>query len=186
MSSRPSPRPATAVRPVEEPRTIRDLLAYRIHRLPNALSRGAALRYRAEFGVSVMEWRILALLGAFQPLTMKRLAREAGIDKSQASRAVTGRVARGLVQCLPGENDGREVSPRLSPGGERLQRGLMRAAPERDAAFRAALGEAERAMFKAVLDRLESAGGGGTVAGRHAAGTAAGAGMTVPSCVGQG
>lgn len=156
MSSRPSPRPAAAARPMEEPRTIRDLLSYRIHRLANALSRGAALRYRAEFGVSLMEWRILALLGAFQPMTLKRLAREAGIDKSQASRAVAGLVARGLVQRLPGENDGREVSLRLSPEGERLQRGLMRAARERDAAFRAALGEAERAMFEAALDRLEA------------------------------
>ncbi|MCS6931907.1 MAG: MarR family winged helix-turn-helix transcriptional regulator [Acetobacteraceae bacterium] len=140
----------------DAPETIRDLLSYRIHRLANALSRGAALRYRREFGVSLMEWRILALLGAFAPMTLKRLAREAGLDKSQASRAVAGLVARGLVLRQPGEGDGREVALRLSPAGGRLQQGLMRAARERDAAFRAALGVAERAAFSAALDRLEA------------------------------
>jgi DNA-binding MarR family transcriptional regulator len=136
--------------------TIRDLLSYRIHRLANALSRGAALRYRREFDVSLMEWRILALLGAFAPMTLKRLARESGLDKSQASRAVAGLVARGLVLRLPGEGDARELALRLSAEGERLQQGLMQAARERDAALRAALGATERAVLDAALDRLEA------------------------------
>jgi len=136
--------------------TIRDLLSYRIHRLANALSRGAALRYRREFDVSLMEWRILALLGAFAPMTLKRLARESGLDKSQASRAVAGLVARGLVLRLPGQGDARELALRLSAEGERLQQGLMQAARERDAALRAALGATERAVLDAALDRLEA------------------------------
>jgi DNA-binding MarR family transcriptional regulator len=137
------------------PDTIRDLLSYRIHRLANALSRGAALRYRREFDVSLMEWRILALLGAFAPMTLKRLARESGLDKSQASRAVAGLVARGLVLRQPGEGDAREVALRLSPDGQRVQQGLMRAARERDAAFRAALTDADHAALDRALDRLE-------------------------------
>lgn len=152
MSAKTQPRPATD----DAPETIRDLLSYRIHRLANALSRGAALRYRREFGVSLMEWRILALLGAFAPMTLKRLSRESGLDKSQASRAVAGLVARGLVLRLPGEGDAREVALRLSPAGERVQQGLMRAARERDAAFRAVLSEAERAVLDGALARLEA------------------------------
>ncbi|MFN6953385.1 MAG: MarR family winged helix-turn-helix transcriptional regulator [Acetobacteraceae bacterium] len=151
MPAKPQPRPAAD----DAPETIRDLLSYRIHRLANALSRGAALRYRREFGVSLMEWRILALLGAFAPMTLKRLSRESGLDKSQASRAVAGLVARGLVLRLPGEGDAREVALRLSPAGERVQQGLMRAARERDAAFRAVLSDAERAVLDHALDRLE-------------------------------
>lgn len=138
------------------PDTIRDLLSYRIHRLANALSRGAALRYRRDFDVSLMEWRILALLGASAPMTLKRLSREAGLDKSQASRAVAGLVARGLVLRLPGEGDAREVALRLSPGGDRLQQGLMRAARERDAALRAALSDADRAALDRALGLLEA------------------------------
>ena len=44
--------------------TIRDLLSYRLHTVANLLSRGAELRYRREFGVSLWEWRTIALLGA--------------------------------------------------------------------------------------------------------------------------
>ena len=40
------------------PATIRDLLSYRVHRLAGALSRGAALRYCAGFGVTLMEGRV--------------------------------------------------------------------------------------------------------------------------------
>ena len=43
---------------------IRDLISYRLHVVANLLSRGAELRYRREFGVSLWEWRTIALLGA--------------------------------------------------------------------------------------------------------------------------
>jgi DNA-binding MarR family transcriptional regulator len=135
MSSRPRGEDATP----PEPATIRDLLSYRIHRLANAMSRGAALRYRREFGVSLMEWRILALLGGFAPLTLRDLARESGLDKAQASRAVKALVARGLVEREPGQADAREVALRLSAEGARMEQGLMAAARAREAAFRAAL-----------------------------------------------
>lgn len=136
------------------PATIRDLLSYRIHRLANALSRGAARRYRQEFDVSLMEWRILALLGGYAPLTLRDLAREAGIDKAQASRAVKALVARGLVERTAGTHDAREVALRLSPAGGRLEAALMQAARDRDAAFRAALPPATLAALEEAIRLL--------------------------------
>ena len=59
---------------------IRDLLSYRLHAVANLLSRGAELRYRREFGVSLWEWRSIALLGASaEPLSLIDLAHAAGI-----------------------------------------------------------------------------------------------------------
>ncbi|WP_439598577.1 MarR family winged helix-turn-helix transcriptional regulator [Falsiroseomonas sp.] len=137
--------------PNPPPETIRDLLSYRIHRLANALSRGAARRYRRDFGVSLMEWRILALLGGFAPMTLRDLARESGLDKAQASRAVKALVARGLVERATGAQDAREVALRLSGEGARLQAGLMEAARERDAAFRGALTEERLAVVEEAI-----------------------------------
>ena len=136
-------------------KTIKDLLSYRIHRLANALSRGAALRYRQEFDVSLMEWRILALLGSFAPMTLKALAQQSGVDKSLASRAVTGLVDRRLVLRETGQEDAREIALRLTPAGRRVHRGLMRAALERDAAFVACLTEQEHAVLSSAVRRLE-------------------------------
>ncbi|NKC32154.1 MarR family transcriptional regulator [Roseomonas sp. BU-1] len=141
---------------MSEPATIRDLLSYRIHRLANALSRGAARRYRAEFDVSLMEWRILALLGGFAPLTLGDLARESGLDKAQASRAVKALVARGLVERAAGAADARAVALRLSPEGARVQAGLMRAARARDAAFRAALPAETLAVLEDAIRLLQA------------------------------
>jgi DNA-binding MarR family transcriptional regulator len=137
-------------------KTIKDLLSYRIHRLANALSRGAALRYREEFDVSLMEWRIIALLGGFAPMTLKELAKESGLDKSLASRAIAGLVQRGLVLREIGREDAREVALRLSSSGSRLYRGLMRAALERDEAFAACLSHEERAILDRAMQRLEA------------------------------
>jgi DNA-binding MarR family transcriptional regulator len=150
----PAEAPPDQAVPDTAPATIRDLLSYRIHRLANALSRGAALRYRREFGVSLMEWRILALLGGFAPLTLRDLARESGLDKAQASRAVKALVERGLVERAPGSTDAREVALRLSDEGRRVQDGLMRSAREREAAFRAALPPGSLAMLEEAIRLL--------------------------------
>lgn len=134
--------------------TIKDLLSWRIHRTANALSRSAALRYRQGFDVSLMEWRSIALLGDFAPLTLKELARQAGLDKGQASRVVRGLVARGLVRREVNAGDARELALRLTAAGRRLHRGLMRAARERDAAFRAVLSPEEAAALDSALGKL--------------------------------
>ena len=60
---------------------IRELISYRLHTVANLLSRGAELRYRREFGVSLWEWRSIALLGAVsEPLSLNHLAHAAGED----------------------------------------------------------------------------------------------------------
>lgn len=137
-------------------RTIKDLLSYRIHRVANALSRGATLRYRRDFRVSLMEWRILALLGGFAPLTLKELAKESGLDKSQASRAVADLVQRGLILREIRRDDAREVALRLSAEGRRVYEGLIGAARERDAAFLACLAPEERRLMDSALQKLEA------------------------------
>lgn len=134
--------------------TIKELLSYRIHRLANALSQGAARRYRAEFDVSLMEWRILALLGDYAPMTLKDLARQSGLDKSLASRTVSGLVERRLVTCGVGTEDAREVSLRLSAAGRRSFEGLMRSARARNDVFLDALSAEERKVLDAAIDKL--------------------------------
>ena len=147
---------ADASPPAEAGRTIKDLLSYRIHRLANAVSRGAALRYRREFDVSLMEWRIIALLGSFAPMTLKALAAQSGVDKSLTSRAVAGLVARRLVLRGTGRQDAREVALCLTQAGRRLHRGLMRAALERDDAFLACLTSEEQVVLDSAFRRLEA------------------------------
>jgi DNA-binding MarR family transcriptional regulator len=134
---------------------IRDLLSYRLHMVANLLSRGAELRYRREFGVSLWEWRSVALLGgADGPMSLSELARAAGIDKGQMSRVVSGLAKRGIVVREADAADGRGVRLALSKPGRKLYSGLIRAAAQRDTAFNDCLSERERKMFEKVLHKL--------------------------------
>jgi DNA-binding MarR family transcriptional regulator len=133
----------------------RELLSYRLHVVANLLSRGAELRYRREFGVSLWEWRSVALLGGSPaPMSLNELARSAGVDKSQMSRVVSGLAKRGVVLREADEADGRGVRLALSKPGRRLHEGLIRAASERDAAFKECLSEKESRVFDRALAKL--------------------------------
>jgi DNA-binding MarR family transcriptional regulator len=135
--------------------TIRELLSYRLHVVANLLSRGAELRYRREFGVSLWEWRTIALLGGARgALSLNELARAAGIDKSQMSRVVSGLAARRLVLRAIDANDGRGVRLTLTRAGRKLYEGLIRAAAERNDAFLDCLSGKERVAFDAALAKL--------------------------------
>lgn len=135
--------------------TIRELLSYRLHVVANLLSRGAELRYRREFGVSLWEWRTIALLGgAREALSLNALARAAGIDKSQMSRVVAGLARRKLVLRAADADDGRGVRLTLAAAGRRLYAGLIRAAAERNDAFVGCLSARERAAFDGALQKL--------------------------------
>ena len=134
---------------------IRELVSYRLHVVANLLSRSAELRYRREFGVSLWEWRTVALLGgAAEPLSLNELARSAGIDKSQMSRVVSGLTKRRIVLRAPDSSDGRSVRLVLSKAGKRLYRGLIGAAGERDCAFMNCLSEKEKQAFDRALAKL--------------------------------
>ena len=134
---------------------IRDLISYQVHTVANLLSRGAELRYRREFGVSLWEWRTLALLGATdEPRSLGELARDAGIDKSQMSRVVSGLTKRKRVMRDANDADGRGVHLRLSKSGRKLYTGLIGAAAQRDAALRNCLSASEKTVFQRALAKL--------------------------------
>jgi DNA-binding MarR family transcriptional regulator len=139
------------------PATIRELLSFKLHVVANLLSRGAALRYKREFGVSLMEWRTLALLGGGAPLSLNELAKLAGLDKSQMSRVVAGLTERGLILRAVDSEDARGLRLSLTASGRKVYAGLIEAANQRNDAFLAALDGKERQMLEGVLDKLSGA-----------------------------
>lgn len=135
--------------------TIRELLSYRLHQVANLLSRGAELRYRREFGVSLWEWRSVALLGgAGEPQSLNDLARAAGMDKSQMSRVVSGLTRRKIVFREADANDARGIRLSLTRSGRALYRRLIGAAAERNTAFLGCLSAKERVCLEQAMSKL--------------------------------
>ena len=135
--------------------TIRELLSYRLHQVANLLSKGAEMRYRREFGVSLWEWRTVALLGgAGEPQSLNDLARAAAMDKGQMSRVVSGLTKRDIICREADANDARGIRLSLTRSGKRLYRKLIGAAAERNSAFLGCLSAQERACLEKAMTKL--------------------------------
>ena len=135
--------------------TIKDLLSYRLHQVANLLSRGAEMRYRREFGVSLWEWRTVALLGGVpEAQSLNDLARAAGMDKSQMSRVVAGLTKKKIVVRQTDANDARGIRLTLSKSGQKLYARLIGAAAERNSAFLGCLTLKERACLEQIMAKL--------------------------------
>ncbi|MSP96081.1 MAG: MarR family transcriptional regulator [Betaproteobacteria bacterium] len=135
--------------------TIRELLSYRLHQVANLLSRGAEMRYRREFGVSLWGWRTVALLGgAREPQSLNELVRAAGMDKGQMSRVVSGLTKREIICREADANDARGIQLSLTRTGKKLYQKLIRAAAERNGAFLGCLSAQERACLEKTMTKL--------------------------------
>ena len=133
---------------------IKDLISYQVHKVANLLSRSAEQRYRREFGVSLWEWRTVALLGAAEPQSLVHLARAAGIDKGQMSRVVSGLTRRKIVFRETDASDGRGIQLSLTRAGKTLYQKLIRAAAERNNAFLGCLSLKERECLEQAMTKL--------------------------------
>ena len=63
-------------------------LPYRLSVLANTISRSFARLYAARFDLTIPEWRVMAVLGAYAPLSAGDVAARTAMDKVGVSRAV--------------------------------------------------------------------------------------------------
>ncbi len=84
-----------------------DYLPYRLSVASNQVSRLIARLYQDRFGLSIWQWRVLAILGAQNGLTAGQVASRAAMDKMAVSRALSGLMARALVIRKTSDKDGR-------------------------------------------------------------------------------
>ena len=91
--------------------------------------------YAEPFGLTVTQWRVMAALGRFAPLTASDVGQRIVMDKVAVSRAVAGLMKRGLVERATDRADRRRASlqaERPRPGHacpHRADRARLRGAP---------------------------------------------------------
>jgi DNA-binding MarR family transcriptional regulator len=130
-----------------------DLLSSKVIRLANVLRRSSTLVYGRRFGLSQVEWRIVALVGEHGPVTLNALAELMGLDKGQTSRGVSALVARRLV-LREYRREGRGIRITLSARGAQIYDDLMTSALERNRVLLHGMSAAEKNEFFEILDRL--------------------------------
>ena len=133
---------------------IRDLISYRLHVLANLSARWAQARYQQRFGLKLLEWRAMALLGGYEPQSLNDLARGAGLEKSYASRTVAGLIKRSLVRSTQDDRDARGKLFELTRSGKALYRRVFDDAVARSEAWLSVLSAEENAALMDMLERL--------------------------------
>lgn len=155
MSGELKPFPAAARR--EDRLVLDDYLPFRLSVASNAVSRLIARAYEDRFGLSIPEWRLMAVLAEDGALTPGAVVARTAMDKVTVSRAAQGLMRRHLVDRDAHEADGRSHRLSLSPQGLRLHADIAPLALAYEAALLSGLAPGEVVALKHLLKRLEAA-----------------------------
>ncbi|MEX2647829.1 MAG: MarR family winged helix-turn-helix transcriptional regulator [Alphaproteobacteria bacterium] len=133
-----------------------DFLPYRLSVVTNRISRAFAGRYASAFGLSIPEWRVMAVLGSFAPLTANQVAELTAMDKTKVSRAVARLARAGHLKRAANPGDRRSSRLALTAKGRGTHGRIVPLARMLEAELVAALAPGERARLDAALDKLDA------------------------------
>ena len=147
-----------------EPLRLPDYLPYRLSVVSNKASGLIARAYQARFGLSIWEWRVIAVLGGEgRPLTAQAVCEATAMDKVTVSRAIRALDARGLLTRQPNAEDKRASDVTLTTDGQVVYAEIVPSALEYEARMLADFSQEERTALKALLEKLERRLEGGPI-----------------------
>lgn len=131
-------------------------VTFQVNQLSTAFERQWTRVMRDRAGVSLSQWRILAMLEV-GPMTFSRMVDGIGIDKALMSRSSRGLQDMDLVRVEPTPDDARSLTLSLTPKGRRLLARMMPLATQRQRHLLSALTPDERRCFFVVVQKLKAA-----------------------------
>lgn len=129
-------------------------LPYRLSVASNLVSRLFARRYAAEFGLTIAEWRVLAVVGADGVATASAVRARTGMDKAKVSRAVASLLDRRLLRRGAPQADRRLEPLVLTRAGRAAFEAIVPRARALEAELAAGLPARQRAALDAALHHI--------------------------------
>ena len=146
----PNPRPHAELR-------LERFLPYRLSVLSNRVSQDIAGLYSERFGLSITEWRVMAVLGGGSKLSANEVSVRTAMDKVAVSRAVSRLLEKSyLLRQLHGQ-DRRRSELKLSAKGRAVFDQIVPLALSLERRILASLEPSEQSQLLAILDKLEAA-----------------------------
>lgn len=131
-------------------------LPYRLSVLSNRISHAISGIYGDRFGLSITEWRVIAVLGRFPGLSANEVADRTAMDKVAVSRAVARLIAAGRLDRETHGDDRRRSVLTLSEDGYRIYDAVAPTALAFEARLLEGFDETDRALLYRLLDRLDA------------------------------
>jgi len=146
----PTPKPHAELR-------LERFLPYRLSVLSNRVSQDIAGLYSERFGLSITEWRVMAVLGGGSKLSANEVSERTAMDKVAVSRAVSRLLdKRYLLRQLHG-SDRRRSELKLSAKGRAVFDQIVPLALAYERSILSVLADGEQRELLAILDKLEAA-----------------------------
>lgn len=133
---------------------LENFMPYRLARLSSTVSSTIARAYDKEFGLSIPEWRVIAILGRFPGLSAVEVAEQAFLDKVAVSRAVTKLLKSGRIDREFADADRRRSILNLSEKGREVHDRVAKLALEFEKNLLGGLDKADIESFDKVMDKL--------------------------------
>ena len=132
-------------------------LPYLLSVASNRVSDRIARAYDALFGLTIPEWRLIALIAEHAPITQAQLGERSRMDKVTVSRAAIALTARGLLERSPNHADRRSHHLMLSEAGQALYAQIAPKAIELERRIFGRFDAAELEQFTQMLRRIDAA-----------------------------
>jgi DNA-binding MarR family transcriptional regulator len=130
-------------------------LPYRLSVLSNTVSSALAGAYARRFGLTIPQWRVVAVLARSPGLSAAGVAERTAMDKVAVSRAVAGLVRSGRVRRLVAAADRRRSVLTLTARGRAVYRRIVPLALAYERRLLTELSPTEQAQFDRLLGRLQ-------------------------------
>ena len=140
----------------ETPLVLDRFLPYRLSILSNTVSGAIARLYEERFGLTIPDWRIMAVLGLDAPLSANQVCSRTRMDKVQVSRAVARLMEKGLLFRKIARDDRRRSLLSLSAKGRRVYAEVAPMTAEWEAALLAHLSGKEIDALDRALAKLQT------------------------------
>lgn len=136
---------------------VQQFLTYRLSRVQAKLNAQASALLRRYAGLTLVQWRVIALIGAAGETRPSDLTRTATLDKGQLSRSLKQLVEDGYVASRTDESDHRAHLLKLTAKGREVFDSTLPKMRERQRRLRAELSEQDLAALHRAFDALELA-----------------------------
>ncbi len=133
-----------------------DFLPYRLSFTSNLVSDAIASAYETLFGLSIPEWRLVAVIAENNGITQQMIGARTRMDKVTVSRAAIALTGRGLLKRSVNPADRRSQLLVLSRQGRELYGQIAPKALALEKQIFGALDKKALAAFVATLKRIEA------------------------------
>lgn len=139
---------------ISPPLNLDRFLPYRLSILSEAVSRAFAAQYERRFGITIAEWRIMAVLGDRSSQATQELIDRTRMDRVKVSRAAICLEQKSLIVRTQPPGDRRALILRLSQRGAAIYREVVPFAHSLQSALMEDLVAGEVAALDDALDKL--------------------------------